>query len=465
MSAALWCKEHVPAKTIVHQMSDIVNKEGLNALQLYARKFKQADKSVTDTVRKANMFATAAKGSSAPAFTGLRRPSTVAPTTNGGTVNHRHDDDADDVETAQSLGIRICVTCGVDVSPKWWSVDDNQDTPMANGYHDDLGSEAQKFVEQRKSQCHKCHKTNRKPKSLMAPPPSPPQPPSEQDPMTMAGHAIPSPPTQAVASLASIASSPRMRQSESERAPEYRPYIWREYPPPHHVGLPGVPPPGSRPPPPPSSLPQQGAHVGHINGSSSMASVHQYPTAVPFNDWHSRPSTQHGSPGRPMNGEPPLQPSPIASLSALRPPPLSGPPPHPPSLSAGGAPGGHPLGQSVLNGLPPSPRRAGGPPPAPASPYVHTYHPHHSHPPVSHGLSNGTPPQPPPTSLPPRAPDQHSHSQGFLQHRTAYGPPHASPPPHGSPPRSMDGPPPPRPPDNRPPGGASASPSLRNLLI
>lgn len=455
MSAALWCKEHVPAKTIVHQMSDIVNKEGLNALQLYARNFKQADKSVTDTVRKANTFATATKGSSGLPSTGQRRSSTVAPTTNG-TANHRHGGDADGVEAAQSLGIRICVTCGIDVSPKWWSVDD-QGKPLANGYHDDLGAEAQKFVEQRRFQCHKCHKTNRKPKSLRAPPPSPPPPPSEQAPMTMAGHHMPSSPTQAVASLASLASSPRMRLSE--RDPEYRSYPWVDRPAAHHLPHPGGPPitaPHSQPPPPPHSQPPQSAHVGHINGSSSMTSVHQYPTAVPYNDWHSRPSTQHGSPGRQMNGEPPLQPSPMTGLSALRPPPLSAPPPHPPALSAG-PPGGHSLAQSVLNGLPPSPRRAGGPPPASASPYAHPYHPHHSHPPVPHGLPNGTPPQPPPASLPPRAPDQ--HSQGFLQQRVPYGPPHASPP------MSMDGPPPPRPPENRSAGGASASPSLKNLLI
>lgn len=471
MSATLWCKEHVPTKTVVHRMSDIVNEEGLNALQLYVQNFKQADKSVTDTVRKANMITAAAKGitsSSAPA--GGRRPSTTTMTTNG-TSSHRQGIESDGIENAQVRDIRICLTCGIDVSPKWWSVDD-RGNDLANGYHDDLGTEAQKFIEQRKFQCHKCHKTNRKPKPLRAPPPSPPQPPAEQAPMTMAGHHAPSPPTQAAASLASLANSPRMRLPE--RHSEYRPFPWPDRPPAHHRPPHGGPmtTPHTQPPLPPHSQP--GAHLSHINGSSPMASIHQYPAAVPFNDWHGRPSAQHGSPGRQMNGEPPLQPSPITSLSTLRPPPLSAPPPHPATLTSGPQ-GGH-LGQSVLNGLPPSPRRSAGPPVTPAGAYVHTYHLHHGHPPVPHALPNGTPP---PTSVPPRGPEP--HVQGFLQQRGPYGPPHVSPPPHGSPSMPREGPPmvgdstpvpqgpqppqPPRPSENRSASGASASPSLRNLLL
>ena len=463
MSAALWCKEHVPAKTIVHRMSDIVNKEGLNALQLFAQNFKQADRSITDTVRKANMLANAAKGPGVPAPGGARRSSTFAPAVNG-TANYRHSNEADGLEVPQHLGSRICVTCGIDVSPKWWSVDGDQGKPLANGYHDDLGSEAQKFVEQRRFQCHKCHKTNRKPKSLRAPPPSPPAPPPEQTPMSMSGHHVPSPPTQAAASLASLASSPPMRVSE--RPAEYRPFPWPDRPAAHHIPSHGGPPMSvshAQPPAPPHSQSQQAGHVGHINGSASLPSAHQYPTTVPFNEWHGRPPTQHGSPGRQVNGEPPLQPSPITGLSALRPPPISAPPAHPASLSAGPPPG-HTLGQSVLNGLPPSPRRAsGGPPSAPTGAYVHPYHSQHSHPSVPHGLASATPPQPPPASLPPRGPEQ--HPQGFLAQRPPYGPPHVSPPPHGSPPIPREGPPAPRPPENRSSGGASASPSLKNLLI
>ncbi|SPN97114.1 related to PHD finger protein [Cephalotrichum gorgonifer] len=106
MSAALWCKEHVPTKTIVHRMNDIVDENGLNALQLYVQNFKQADRSITDTVRKANMVTAAAKS----VGTGLRRPSTVA-ITNG----------------------------------TWWSVDD-EGKELANGYHHEFGTEAQKFA-------------------------------------------------------------------------------------------------------------------------------------------------------------------------------------------------------------------------------------------------------------------------------------------------------------------------------
>src|ERR1700683_2094781 len=56
MTAAIWCKEHVPTKTIVHRMHDIVDtSSGLNALQLYVQNFKQADLALTGTVRKATL--------------------------------------------------------------------------------------------------------------------------------------------------------------------------------------------------------------------------------------------------------------------------------------------------------------------------------------------------------------------------------------------------------------------------
>jgi hypothetical protein len=101
-----------------------------------------------------------------------------------------------------------------------------------------------------------------------------------------------------------------------------------------------------------------------------------------------------------------------------------------------------------VNGLPPSPRRMSGPAPPPR--YSHPYHTHPPHGPPAHlpppNMSNGGPP--------PRA---DAFAQGLHPPRPPYsGPqgPHGLPPPHE----------PPRPPESRPASGASASPSLRNLL-
>jgi hypothetical protein len=185
------------------------------------------------------------------------------------------------------------------------------------------------------------------------------------------------------------------------------------------------------------------------------------PSRGPYNDWSHRPGSQHGSPPRLLNGPPPNGP-PITSLTSLRPPAMSGPPPAGPGLV------NHqqsPPSQPYVNGMPSSPRRLNGPVPPP--PYVPPHYgvPGPGAPP--HGLSNGVPPPPPPPP-PPRA-DIFAH--GIHAQR---------PPPypgvHGSPPGSRSGPPPPRdppvatvplasrPPENRPTSGASASPSLRNLL-
>ncbi|KAM5351653.1 hypothetical protein ACJ41O_004376 [Fusarium nematophilum] len=91
MSAIVWCKDHAPTKTSVHQMHDIANDSGLNALQLYVQNFKQADLTLTGTVRKANLMTTAAKMTGTTTQPGLRRSSTtnIPP---GGSTQHRNGD-------------------------------------------------------------------------------------------------------------------------------------------------------------------------------------------------------------------------------------------------------------------------------------------------------------------------------------------------------------------------------------
>lgn len=55
MTAAIWCKEHT-IKTIVHPINELVPETGLTALQTFVRTYKEADLTLTGTVRKAGQL-------------------------------------------------------------------------------------------------------------------------------------------------------------------------------------------------------------------------------------------------------------------------------------------------------------------------------------------------------------------------------------------------------------------------
>ncbi|GJN77649.1 putative PHD type zinc finger protein with BAH domain-containing protein [Purpureocillium lilacinum] len=162
MSAVLWCKDHIPTKTIAHHMHEMVTESGLNALQFYVQNYKQADLTLTGTVRKANLMMNAAKVSGVPTQpSGPRRTSIAGTTTtiaNGAGPPARNGEPTEAATNALQPGEKVCITCGIDVTPKWWPIDDSQERKLTNGHHGVLGSEARKFVEQRKFQCHQCRK-------------------------------------------------------------------------------------------------------------------------------------------------------------------------------------------------------------------------------------------------------------------------------------------------------------------
>ena len=514
MSAHLWCQDHLPSKTGLHQMWDIVDESGLNALQLYVQNSKQADLALTGTVRKANLMnpLNFSKTSGAPPVQAIaRRLSTTTTTTipNGSTAHQGQNGDVQEIEIddIQRPGDKVCVTCGIDVSPKWWSVEQN----LMNGHHDQIGAEAQKFVEQRKFQCHKCHKTNRTPKPYQTHPAMPTRStPEPTQPQPVAYEAA-----RDASDFATQQNSPEMRNgnyaaytsrsprlSNGLQAPPPAPRDYGHPPHQHHPGRdPNHVPMGYTParPPPEGAWPQPAHHaVGHhpppgghhhaqprTAGSPPPPPPGHYPppgppppVGPPHAAYHWQgPPNHHGSPPHQYVGHAPIASGPPPShMTSLRPPTVAGSPPGPPGPPGPPAPAGQPNGHRgappAVNGMsPPLPARA-RPPPGHPPPYSGPYQGSPGH---------GPPPPHPPGPMrgyqigpvpPPPARQEAYPSPGSI-HRPY-------PPPQGSPPVRRVGPPPPphehhgsQPPPSAPPrlpeaqrpnSGASANPSLRNLL-
>ncbi|RKF74041.1 putative bah domain-containing protein [Golovinomyces cichoracearum] len=123
MSASIWCKDHVPNKTVVHRMHKIINKTGLNVLQFFVQNCKQADLTLTGTVRKATLIklTTGAIANSSASSSSSRLPSNPNGVPNSmqntGIVEPKNEDFS---FSNSGFAKKSCVTCHIDVSPKWW---------------------------------------------------------------------------------------------------------------------------------------------------------------------------------------------------------------------------------------------------------------------------------------------------------------------------------------------------------
>jgi hypothetical protein len=427
MSAAIWCKEHVPTKTIVHRMHDVVDDTGLNALQLYIQNFKQADLTLTGTVRKATLFTQSTKAVNSVSATPLanRRTSTTA-NTNGGSLGGRGsvsyikvEDTSAEMALLVSTGSEtICVTCSVDVSPKWWpfrpvlantTVDSSMGSsgdhappgePLGTAVETGTGhialaaaalhQDTQKPVPvSTEAQCHKCHLN----KARVEPSP----PPIQQ-------REVSRPPIAASSTINGPATDADMIQTRTQ-------YAW---------------------PPPPT-----------------------YSTNSPYSNWsrHS-PASQSVTLVNQLNGNhSPRVPAAVVQQVNGQPQLRQSAQP----LSDSPHQNGHVT--QTPNGYPLSPHRGI----ASSTPHMQNgaYASYASTRPAPQHLTNGGPP--------PRAPE-HPFSQSNMNPRSSFGPPQGSPPVlrESHPPgrdvsglQSNNGV---RPNDGRVNGGASASPSLRNLL-
>jgi hypothetical protein len=451
MTATVWCKDHLPTKTIVHRMHDIVDAEtGLNALQLYVRNFKQADLTLTGTVRKATLVNQSTKVISASVSQSQNANRRTSTTTgaNGaasrGSISHSKSDDADILD-AKVDAEKSCVTCRVDVSPRWWPFPAGQlgkpnatvevtpilnneqvqvhkhESPLVNGSgsHESPRENGESHIALAAAalhqdttktiliptdvQCHQCHWKGIQ-KEPTPPPPIPAPPVLRESPRA------------AVAILSTPVHVP-LQETESSQPPP-APYQWPA-PPSYPTSGPSYSWPHRSP------APQGVGLVHHLNGNSS-------------------PRTNQGAP-LPLNTQPTIRQSSHVMPQSPR-------------------QNGH-LNQ-ITNGYPhphpPSPHLAMG------SPAMHMNSPYQSTSFASsrastQHLTNGGPP--------PRA-SEHPFGQNHspvVQHHQTYVPPQNSPPVlHTSHPQHRDsthnqasgG----RANDGRVNGGASASPSLRNLL-
>ena len=242
LTAAIWCKEH-QIKTFVHPISEDAGHDEKTALQVFVENYKQADRTLTGTARKANLLSQSIKLSTQSAAAPLAANRRVSMASNA-TRGHRHssaglprvedmDGASPQIDSQSEAAERRCVTCGIDVSPKWWPVDkaeeqgqatdSNHDvemtgvlssTPQANGISvkeetsngtwSSVEAPAQVTdVEAQQHCCHKCRwKKIHDPEpevNQKIPSPSPPKPlpaqPAYGDGVTSVGSQFPHPPT------------------------------------------------------------------------------------------------------------------------------------------------------------------------------------------------------------------------------------------------------------------------------
>jgi hypothetical protein len=131
--AAIWCKEHTP-KTVVHPMNEEVEGTDLIAMQLFAREFKQADLTLTGTARKANLVDQSTRIVPQPMLPqAYRRASAITASTS--TITRGRQSNAgipvkeESSEPSASKLERKCVRCKIEASPRWWKADEEAPAP------------------------------------------------------------------------------------------------------------------------------------------------------------------------------------------------------------------------------------------------------------------------------------------------------------------------------------------------
>lgn len=272
---AIWCPHH-PVSSIVHGIGETTNEQGLNALQLFCQTYKQADLTLTGTVRKAaHMQQSVGQPHVTPL--GTRRASAVngLHPKEGKTHGVSPEDEMDiDSEPRGSAGPvatgekRTCCRCSTEFSPRWWPVG-RAPRPVLNGvspFHTRTPSQ-NSFTNSNGDptffECHKCHIKN--PTSQVSPEPRP-SPYSSQRPVLptprlpdyhgvpYGGHAHPAA-SGILARPIGPPGNPELHPGFDQRAADYDNGFRNGVPPPGYHGVPpqmnGYQPPPHVPGPPP----------------------------------------------------------------------------------------------------------------------------------------------------------------------------------------------------------------------
>lgn len=452
MIAAIWCKDHTP-KTVVHPMHEEVEGTDMTALQLFAREFKQADLTLTGTARKANLVDQSTRvvvpSVSAPAQSNRRTSTAITqtPTSARGRLSNVGlvVKEEEPPEPTRPKPERKCIRCKIDASPRWWKVEEITH-PEQNGVRVMNGPLGTNGIESSSRQLsdHTSHLDHLESTNGAIDHPMPDAPPVaiHAQPARLRVHTdVGTSPTSYLCQKChwkklNAPDEPEERERSMSVHPEAAQLPLRSPPvqtfvappPPPALGGSWAPPP-QQPPPlshwhnggPPGPPPPHSLHngIGHLPPGSMG---HAPPFHAPYNPVHS-------TNGYPAYSAPPVH-------SHIPPAPLRGPYP-PPHHHNGPSPLHLTNGGMMVNGM--------------HSPRV-PYSPTHAH---GHNSSRST-------ESPYNAPAQ-----------LPYPPIHHGSPPAGGVPALREAPvreapavtaPPPQPPLERVNTGASASPSLRNLL-
>lgn len=171
LTAAIWCRDHA-IKTIVHPMQEIVDDNSTTVLETFALNYKQADRSLTGSARKANLLSTSIK---TPAHVSTANPaSRRVSIVNAGkkgrslTAGDKSAEGSPGVESVHgtldtlvngSLH-KTCVHCGTDASPRFWSINNQApDSEPIKAEGDTNAHGAARAI----LECHKCHLKARMP--------------------------------------------------------------------------------------------------------------------------------------------------------------------------------------------------------------------------------------------------------------------------------------------------------------